>query len=193
MRNHGPDTVTRWCCLVCLAVLRRHCTQQVQKRRRLFARNHALHPWTFCVCVYACTHGSCVDSIWLWACFWGLKNKHFWLRGCGPSLIAYKEGVCVCKKQYKVYILCIYKHLIGYFSLFLHVLTQKVRRKVHLWRQESCNVSTLHRKAQDTCKQWWLWGSKNLDLGDKILVDLESSGGNPWPDSLYRLQKNQPC
>ncbi len=20
------------------------------------------------------------------ACFWGLKNKHFWLRGCGPSL-----------------------------------------------------------------------------------------------------------
>ncbi len=22
----------------------------------------------------------------LWPCFWGLKNKHFWLRGCGPSL-----------------------------------------------------------------------------------------------------------
>ena len=23
------------------------------------------------------------------ACFWGLKNKHFWLRGCGPSLYIY--------------------------------------------------------------------------------------------------------
>ena len=23
------------------------------------------------------------------ACFWGLKNKHFWLRGCGPSLYMY--------------------------------------------------------------------------------------------------------
>ena len=24
------------------------------------------------------------------ACFWGLKNKHFWLRGCGPSLCTAK-------------------------------------------------------------------------------------------------------
>ena len=39
------------CCLVCLAVLRRHWTQQVQKRRLLFARNHALHPWTLSLCV----------------------------------------------------------------------------------------------------------------------------------------------
>ena len=54
------------CCLVCLAVLRRHWRQQVQKRRLLFARNHALHPWTLSLCVYACTRGSCVDSIWLW-------------------------------------------------------------------------------------------------------------------------------
>ena len=23
------------------------------------------------------------------ACFWGLKTKHFWLRGCGPSLYIY--------------------------------------------------------------------------------------------------------
>ena len=23
------------------------------------------------------------------ACFWGLKTKHFWLRGCGPSLYMY--------------------------------------------------------------------------------------------------------
>ena len=39
------------CCLVCLAVLRRHWTQQVQKRRLLFAKNHALHPWTLSLCV----------------------------------------------------------------------------------------------------------------------------------------------
>ena len=39
------------CCLVCLAVLRRYWTQQVQKRRFLFARNHALHPWTLSLCV----------------------------------------------------------------------------------------------------------------------------------------------
>ena len=39
------------CCLVCLAVLRRHWTQQVQKRMLLFARNHALHPWTLSLCV----------------------------------------------------------------------------------------------------------------------------------------------
>ena len=25
------------------------------------------------------------------ACFWGLKNKHFWLRGCGPSLCTAKS------------------------------------------------------------------------------------------------------
>ena len=54
------------CCLVCLAVLRRHWTQQVQKRRLLFAKNHALHPWTLSLCVYACARGSCVDSISLW-------------------------------------------------------------------------------------------------------------------------------
>ena len=39
------------CCLVCFAVLRRHWTQQVQKRRLLFAKNHALHPWTLSLCV----------------------------------------------------------------------------------------------------------------------------------------------
>ena len=39
------------CCLVCLAVLRRHWTQQVQNRRLLFAKSHALHPWTLSLCV----------------------------------------------------------------------------------------------------------------------------------------------
>ena len=66
MRNHGPDTVPSWCCLVCLAVLRRHWTQQVQKMRLLFARNHALHPWTLSICVDVCSRRGCVDSIWLW-------------------------------------------------------------------------------------------------------------------------------
>ena len=66
MLNHGPDTVPRWCCLVCLAVLRRHWTQQVQKMRLLFARNHALHPWTLSICVDVCSRRGCVDSIWLW-------------------------------------------------------------------------------------------------------------------------------
>ena len=111
MRNHGPDTVPRWCCLVCLAVLRRHWTQQVQKRRLLFARKHALHPWTLSLCVYACTRGSCVDNIWLWMrketfskpVFWGLKNKHFWLRGCGPSL-------CVCMLAVVVAVLITYDY-----------------------------------------------------------------------------------
>ena len=58
MRNHGPDTVPRWCCLVRLAVLRRHWTQQLQKRRLRFARNHALHPWTLSKCVDACSRSS---------------------------------------------------------------------------------------------------------------------------------------
>ena len=31
------------------------------------------------------------------ACFWGLKNKHFWLRGCGPSLYIY---ACKCIVTY---------------------------------------------------------------------------------------------
>ena len=65
MRNHGPDTVPRWCCLVCLALLLRHWTQQVQKMRLLFARNHALHPWTLSICVDVCSRRGCIDSIWL--------------------------------------------------------------------------------------------------------------------------------
>ena len=35
------------------------------------------------------------------ACFWGLKNKHFWLRGCGPSL-------CVCMLVVVVAVLSAY-------------------------------------------------------------------------------------
>ena len=27
------------------------------------------------------------------ACFWGLKNKHFWLRGCGPPLYIFMGSV----------------------------------------------------------------------------------------------------
>ena len=41
-------------------------TQQVQKMRLLFARNHALHPWTLSVCVDVCSRRGCVDSIWSW-------------------------------------------------------------------------------------------------------------------------------
>ena len=37
----------------CLAVLRRHWTQQVQKRRLLFAKSHALHPCFLSVCMPA--------------------------------------------------------------------------------------------------------------------------------------------
>ena len=55
------------CCLVCLAVLRRHWTQQVQKRTLLFCKKPCLASMDpLSVCVYACTRGSCVDSIWLW-------------------------------------------------------------------------------------------------------------------------------
>ncbi len=55
------------CAIMVQAVLCWHWTQQVQKRRLLFARSHALHPCFLSVCVYACTRGSCVDSIWFWA------------------------------------------------------------------------------------------------------------------------------
>ena len=37
------------------------------------------------------------------ACFWGLKNKHFWLRGCGPSL-------CVCMLAVVVAVLIAYDY-----------------------------------------------------------------------------------
>ena len=93
MRNHGPDTVPRWCCLVCLGVLRRHWTQQAQKRKLLFARNHALRPWTISICVDACSRSSCVDSI----------HKNVWLRGCGPSL-------CVCMLVVVVAVLSAYDY-----------------------------------------------------------------------------------
>ena len=39
------------------------------------------------------------------ACFWGLKNKHFWLRGCGPSLC-----VCVCMLAVVVAVLIAYDY-----------------------------------------------------------------------------------
>ena len=37
------------------------------------------------------------------ACFWGLKTKHFWLRGCGPSL-------CVCMLAVVVAVLIAYDY-----------------------------------------------------------------------------------
>ena len=39
------------------------------------------------LCVYACKQSPSSGRRALsGACFWGLKSKHFWLRGCGPSL-----------------------------------------------------------------------------------------------------------
>ena len=92
------------CCLVCLAVLRRHWTQQVQKRRLLFARNHALHPWTLslCVCVYACTRGSCVDSIWLWVRKETFSKPVFGVSKPSISGFVAVGPHCICKNHINV-------------------------------------------------------------------------------------------
>ena len=53
MRNHGPDTVNVALYVSpCCADIERN---RSKKRRLLFARNHALHPWTLspCVCMPA--------------------------------------------------------------------------------------------------------------------------------------------
>ena len=98
------------CCLVCLAVLRRHWTQQVQKRRLLFARNHALHAWTLSLCVYACTRGSCVDSIWLWVRMETFSKPVFGVSKPSISAFVAVGPHCVCMLAVVVAVLIAYDY-----------------------------------------------------------------------------------
>ena len=67
MRNHGPDTVNVALYVsTCCADIERN---RSNKRRRLFARNHALHPWTLSLCVFVCMPALVVAVLiayWLW-------------------------------------------------------------------------------------------------------------------------------
>ena len=67
MRNHGPDTVN-------VALYVSPCCADIERNRSkkggffLQETMPCIHgpSLSMCVCVYACTRGSCVDSIWLW-------------------------------------------------------------------------------------------------------------------------------
>ena len=74
------------------------CVEMVQKRRlqQGFRQNRARTSYLWSPCqaalvsahrIESCEHSPTSHRRALHgACFWGLKNKHFWLRGCGPSL-----------------------------------------------------------------------------------------------------------
>ena len=52
----------------------------------------SMDPLSVCVCMLALVvavliaYDMSAEGNFQQACFWGLKTKHFWLRGCGPSL-----------------------------------------------------------------------------------------------------------
>ena len=96
------------CCLVCLAVLRRHWTQQVQKRRLLFARNHALHPWTLSLCVCVCLLVVAVLIAYDYECgrklsaslFLGSQNQAFLASWLWALIVYIYMYIC---KYYRIY------------------------------------------------------------------------------------------
>ena len=64
MRNHGPDTVN-------VALYVSPCCADIERNRPKKEASFCKKPCLasmdpLSVCVYACTRGSCVDSIWLW-------------------------------------------------------------------------------------------------------------------------------
>ena len=140
MRNHGPDTVN-------VALYVSPCCADIERNRSkkggffLQETMPCIHGPSLCVCVYACTRGSCVDSIWLW-----VRKETFSKPVFGVSKTSISGFVAVGPHCIYIYI-----HLFQFISCFYDTMTFIYK-----------NIYTLQIGKKR--------GSRTFHLGCRILV-----------------------